>query len=433
MHSYKDILKDIGVPLFDIKSKKDRRGYLRVIPKDISTFTHLMTRVSSIEDVSYGMWFCEEIKNSDITNKETLLSCIEDNSIIEYDINIPPKKEYTFTFADIFCNSGGATMGLMQEGGRCVFAYDENPQVSHFSYFQNFGIFPYSNTDVLKDKAIPKVDILITSLDIQSLPLNRGAKPNYESLVETQWYTFIEFVKKFQPKAVIIECNKTQRDESLEKSTAVAYRTLKEATGYYCTSPAILNALNYGVPQLRNRLWFVAFSNPLSALNFDWPEPEKRTWKLKDILESSVNSNLYLTRTHELYLEKNNAVNKERGYWYSSIILDPEAEAKSISYGGQGWDRNLIYDEKNAPTKLEDGKEVNHQKLRRLSSRELLRLQGFPEEFELLDIWRARWEFMGMATNVNVAQRVARSVLKSIDEENIKKSAKILINSGINF
>ena len=38
-----------------------------------------------------------------------------------------------------------------------------------------------------------------------------------------------------------------------------------------------------------------------------------------------------------------------------------------------------------------------------------------------------------MATNVNVAQRVVRSVLSAIDEKTIEKSAKILINSGLNF
>jgi hypothetical protein len=38
-----------------------------------------------------------------------------------------------------------------------------------------------------------------------------------------------------------------------------------------------------------------------------------------------------------------------------------------------------------------------------------------------------------MATNVNVAERIGKSVLKAIDEKTIEKSAKILINSGINF
>jgi DNA (cytosine-5)-methyltransferase 1 len=184
---------------------------------------------------------------------------------------------------------------------------------------------------------------------------------------------------------------------------------------------------------MRKRLWFVAFSNPLSTLNYEWPLPEKRTWKLKDILEEKVEPKYYLTKKHELYLEKNDKTNKDKGYWFSSIVLDPEKESKSISFGGQGWDRNIIYDEINAPESLPNNKEINSKKLRRLTTRELLRLQGFPEEFAIPSIWTISWSFMGMATNVNVAERIGKSVLKAIDEKTIEKSAKILINSGINF
>lgn len=435
MYSYKNILKDLKINEIEfIKSYHlGSKGYH--VSKDKSTLSHLLMRVTSIDEIPYGKWLYDEIKNyrGKKINKDLLLSCIEDNSLIDYDIPIPPTKDYTFTFADIFCNVGGASLGLMQEGGRCVFSYNESKRTTKLSYTANFGLIPYSNNEVLNQNNFPKVDILVTSLDIQSLPLNKGKKPKYESMIETNWYTFIEFVNKIQPKAIIIESNKTQRDELFDASTSVAFRTLKEATGYYTTNPAILDALNYGVPQMRKRLWFAAFSNPLSALNFNWPKPEKRTWKLKDVLEDKVDSKHYFSRKHELYLEQNDKSNKDKGYWFSSIVLDPERESKSISFGGQGWDRNLLYDEKNYPYILEDGIEVNSKKLRRLTTRELLRLQGFSEEFQIPDRYNLRWEFMGMATNVNVAQRVVRSVLSAIDEKTIEKSAKILINSGLNF
>ena len=403
--------------------------------KDVSALTHLLMRISSIDEIPYGRWLYDEIKrySGKKIDKELILSCIDDNSLIDYDITTPPIKDYTFTFADIFCNVGGATLGLMKEGGRCVFSYEETKKPITLSYNPNFGLIPYTNDEVLREPNFPKVDVIVTSLDIQSLPLNKGKKPKYESMIETNWYTFIEFVNKLQPKAIIIESKKTQRDESFDASTSVAFRTLKEATGYYTTSPAILDAQNYGVPQMRKRLWFAAFSNPLSSLNFEWPKPEKRTWKLKDILEDTVEPKHYFSRKHELYLDQNDKTNKERGYWFSSIVLDPEKESKSISNGGQGWDRNLIYDEKNYPSILENGIEVNSKKLRRLTTRELLRLQGFSEEFQIPDLYRIRWQFMGMASNVNVVQRIARSILYANDEKIIEKSAKILINSGINF
>jgi DNA (cytosine-5)-methyltransferase 1 len=435
LYSYKDILIDLNLIDKDSNVKSLKWDTSLFISKEMSALSHLMMRKSSIDGIPYGRWFYEELKNSkDVKfDKELLLNCIDNPNILQYNQPIPPLEDYSFTFADIFCNVGGATLGLMKAGGRCVFSYEEKLKPSRHSYGFNFGIIPYSNVDVLKEKEFPKVDVIITSLDIQSLPLNKGKKPKFDSMIETNWYTFIEFVNKLQPKAVIIESNKTQRHESFDVSTSVAFRTLKEATGYYATSPAILDALNYGVPQMRKRLWFVAFSNPLSTLNYEWPLPEKRTWKLKDILEEKVEPKYYLTKKHELYLEKNDKTNKDKGYWFSSIVLDPEKESKSISFGGQGWDRNIIYDEINAPESLPNNKEINSKKLRRLTTRELLRLQGFPEEFAIPSIWTISWSFMGMATNVNVAERIGKSVLKAIDEKTIEKSAKILINSGINF
>ena len=125
--------------------------------------------------------------------------------------------------------------------------------------------------------------------------------------------------------------------------------------------------------------------------------------------------------------------NLAKGYQYTSIILDPEKESKSISFGGQGWDRNLLYDKENAPEFLESGNQLNDEFLRRLSPRELSRLQGFPEEYKVALAWRTSWRLMGGATNVSVASKITREILKVINKKNINKTAKTLIDMGLNF
>jgi site-specific DNA-cytosine methylase len=71
--------------------------------------------------------------------------------------------------------------------------------------------------------------------------------------------------------------------------------------------------------------------------------------------------------------------------------------------------------------------------LRRLSPRELGRLQGFPENYKVSLAWRTSWALMGRATNVNVAARITKEILKVTNKKNINKNAKTLIDIGLNF
>ena len=86
-----------------------------------------------------------------------------------------------------------------------------------------------------------------------------------------------------------------------------------------------------------------------------------------------------------------------------------------------------------APKILPNGCECNEKGLRRLTSKELYRLQGFPDDFLFLDGWRLGWGLMSRATNVKVASAVVKSVKRAIDDNIIIEHAKGLIKSGLNF
>ena len=400
-----------------------------------ASLTHLFNRVNSIESVLGSDQALKELIISPIkeNKKEELLQAINDNSLIEYDIPMPQKKEYSFTFADIFCNVGGATIALMEEGGRCIFSVERNGNFPYKKgYLMNYGILPYYLSEWTKGE-YPKVDILIASVDFRQLSLQSNKKSKAEDFYGTDWYLLLDLINKINPKAVIIESCKTQYDELLSKSTSTACRTLKEKTGYYVVNPAYLDVRDYGLPQKRKRLWFVAFDNPISSLNFTWPKPQKRTSKLKDILDQNPAPKNYLSQDHFDFIQKSNKKNKELDLMYIYNPLDIEKESKSILMGGQGWVRNIIVDMENKPDILPNGKLCNSEGVRRLTNNEIYRLQGFPENFKRADAWRSSWSYMARATNVNIARFIAHEVKKAIDTEQINKTAKTLINIGLNF
>lgn len=434
LYSYREILSlvkcRIPQPIDNIK------GRPIIYSAEESILTHVLNRNGGSPDKVLGYNQLHSfLQSKDIKEKdrETLYSVIENPELIHFDINKPQNRDYSFTFADIFCNVGGATLALMESGGRCVLAIDNGKYPYRRGYFMNYGILPHPKPEIL-DGEYPKVDILFASVNLRDMPYEKGKKQKVDDFYDTDWYLLLDIINKTKPKAVIIESCKTQKDEILQKSTSTAYRTLKETTGYYVTSPAYLDAIDYGVPQLRKRVWFVAFENPLSALNFKWPKPIKLTTKLKDVLETeNINPSCYLSTEHIDFIERSNDINKKRGYWYIYNPLDKESYSKSILLGGQGWDRNIIEDIENKPSILPNGKKCNEKGIRRLTTKEIYRLQGFPDDFLRIDGWRTTWTFMARSTNVAVVKHILREVMISIDTNEINKSAKTLLNMGLNF
>ena len=55
----------------------------------------------------------------------------------------------------------------------------------------------------------------------------------------------------------------------------------------------MLNSADYGVPQVRNRLFIVCFRN--SDVDFEYPEAQELTMDMRDILERKVDEKYYLS------------------------------------------------------------------------------------------------------------------------------------------
>ena len=433
MYSLKTLLDYLGITVFSRETMKSlTKG--KKISNEKATYTHLLNRIGDVESVLGYEEFYKQFNSLRLNSKirKIIKQCIKDTSLIHYDIPFPQPKEYEFTFADVFCNIGGATLGLMNEGGRCVFSVESEKKKWSNVYTMNYGVVPYVYPEWIKSE-FPKADILVSSLDLQQIPLIQNGKISFDEMQETDYYRLIEIINRVQPQAFIIESKKTLREETLQKTISVLIRTLKETTGYYVVNPAILEALNYGVPQQRKRLWFAAFANPISAMEFRWPNPQKRTWKLKDILEENPEPKYYISEEHFNFLKGYDRKNKELGYRFSSNILDKEEESYSIIYGGKGWDKNIIQQPQKAPQFLPNGQRCNNMGLRRLTSTELYRLQGFPDEFISLDGWRTAWDYAGRATNVKVVSSIMSEIKKAISVETINIGAKKLIESGLNF
>ena len=321
-----------------------------------------------------------------------------------FDVPFPAPEHPKFTFIDLFAGIGGFRIAMQNLGGKCVYSSEFDAKAQE-SYFANYGEMPFG--DITKDitkKYIPEhFDILCAGFPCQAFSII-GKKEGFENeTCGTLFFEIEKILKAKMPKAFILENvrNLTAHDNG---NTFKVIRSHLEALGYNVYSK-VLNALDYGVPQKRERIIIVGFKDNVS-FSFPEPVPLSQRKKLKDILETDVDPKYYvreqiresrLTRLKDPnypkpYISHENMAGSITPHSYSSC-LRAGASANYI----------LINDE------------------RRPTEREMLRLQGFPENFRIVVSYGQIKHQTGNAVAVPVIKAVASQMLKSLEQFNLKQ------------
>lgn len=307
---------------------------------------------------------------------------------------------------DLFAGIGGIRLGFEKYGCECVFTseWDKDAQTM---YEANFGEKPHGDITQIDPYDIPDHDILLGGFPCQPFSI-LGKSLGFADTRGTLFFNIEEILRAKQPYAVFLENVKRLHSHDQGRTLKVIKDKLEDL-GYH-VHIKVLNALNYGVSQKRERIFIIGFKD---NLKFEFPKPLGQYKPLSEVLDPDDQVDPSLFASAQIIANRMQKVKGNPVYpsiWHENKEGNVSALPFSCALrAGASYNYLLV-----------NGK-------RRLSPREMLRLQGFPEDFKIVVSYQAMRKLTGNSVAVPVIEAVAGQVMKAIRERIIVPQAEQLV------
>ena len=305
----------------------------------------------------------------------------------------------------MFCGIGGfrfaINMAAKKQGleVECVLSSDIDVS-AQTAYEANFNERPVGDITQVNEKDIPDHDLLLGGFPCQAFSII-GAGKGFEDTRGTLFFDVARILREKRPRAFVLENVKQLRGHDHGRTLETILRTLDELD--YWVDYRVLNALDFGLPQKRERILIVGFQRGTQG-DFKWPKPKLVTPML------------------EKYLENDENVPEE--YFASKKIVEARkrmTKGKVLPPGRSIWHENKSGNISALPYScaLRAGASYNYllvDGVRRLTMREMLSLQGFPKSFKIVCNYSETRKQAGNSVPVPMISAVINEVLTVIKE-----------------
>lgn len=299
-----------------------------------------------------------------------------------------------FRFIDLFAGIGGIRLGFESVGGKCIFS-SEWDKYAQDTYEANFGERPQGDITQIKPQTIPEHDILLAGFPCQAFSIC-GDRHGFLDTRGTLFFNIEEILRIKLPYAFLLENVKNLKSHDKGRTFQTIISHLEDL-GYYIYH-TVLNSLDFGIPQKRERTLIVGFRD---NINFAFPKPINIKPNLSSILEndSEVDKRYFASPT----IRKNRLLKVKPNYPTPSIWHENKSgNISALEYS----------------CALRAGASYNYllvNGIRRLTPKELLRLQGFPDDFKIVVPYTQIRKQTGNSVTVPVIEAVARQMIASIE------------------
>lgn len=346
----------------------------------------------------------------------------------------------------LFTGAGGMDVGFSRAGFDVVWANEIKPDACETYRLNHIGTIECGDIRNYIDKLDPfkNIDLVFGGPPCQGFSVAGKMDPNDErsKLV----FSFMDVVKKVQPKVFVLENVKALaildkwkpvRDELFNKAHSL---------GYDFTELVLLNATDYGVPQKRERMFFIGIKNAASMaksmIGFSQylKKYQKKASPVGDIFKelgpvgTSRNHRACrakITLAREPILRKsayagmifNGAGRPIDADGYSNTLpasmggnRTPIIDENQIFNGGESWIENYHGKLWNGEKPID---EAPPQYLRRITVDEAARIQTFPENYKFAGRQNAIYAQIGNAVPCDLAYVVAAALQDLLNSEKL--------------
>jgi len=316
---------------------------------------------------------------------------------------------------DFCAGIGAGRLGLENLGLNCV-AFSEIDRYAEKTYREFFGEEEKNHGDLMKINPadLPNFDLMIAGFPCQSFSVigqRKGMNDHRGQII----YGLIKIMNGKNLPYFILENVKGLVNHESGKTLKIILEELDKAG--YKVYHRVLSSLHYGVPQMRERIYFVGIRKDLVKENkhFEWPNPVK-TPKVEN----------YLTDDGELEFNE-----KKRAYETFLKFLDNKYNKGLFKVEKLLKEDYLVLDTRQSDLRLYRGKVptlrtgrhgilyVRNGKFRKLSGYESLLLQGFPKKLaektkgKIADVYLLSQA--GNAMTVNTIEAIGKNLLDYIN------------------
>jgi DNA (cytosine-5)-methyltransferase 1 len=308
-------------------------------------------------------------------------------------------------FIDLFSGIGGFRIALESIGGQCVFSSDIDKWANK-TYLLNFGERPRGDITKINAEKIPDHDVLCAGFPCQPFSI-AGHRKGFCDTRGTLFFEVERILKEKKPQAFILENVKGLINHDKGRTFETIKDSLKNLG--YSIFYEVLNSKDYGVPQNRERIYIVGFKGNIEKFNFPKRlnikvnakkvlEPNPCGYEISEIASKHVDKHYRNFLDKKKFNEKYPLFATEIRPSRCSLRNDGISPCLTAKMGTGGNNVPVLVTEK-----------------RKLTVRECLRLQGFPESFKMKENYSQSYKQVGNSVTVPVVKAIAEELIKFID------------------
>jgi len=351
-----------------------------------------------------------------MSNSITNAAIYHQTTLYDFTKNPFPAKSFkrydSFRFIDLFCGIGGIRLGMEKAGFDCVFSSDINDECKK-TYNANFEELPHGDIVHIHENEIPDFEILCAGFPCQPFSIS-GKQKGFDDNRGTLFFEICRIIKAKMPPIVFLENVKHLVHHDGGRTLKTILEQLRSLG--YLVEWKLLNALDYGVPQNRERIIIMA----TKSVAFDFAKVQKAN---RDILNNFLDTygDFEYLDEDEYTLIENPKTQKQSGlrfvgYRNKSIRkagVRPGTEHLSRVHKQPNRIYSVMGTHPTLPSQETSGRFwilLPNNRVRKLTIDECFRIMGFPADFTRPSSNGEQYKQIGNSVCVPMVEAVAHAI-----------------------